>query len=505
MSHFAELEIGMRAEREPLASPWKGPRRPGQAVLALLLGALGGLGAGGNAWAQEPGLRIRPELVAAADAGAASTGAPAPVADVSAGEQPEIIAPEKWNAKFQATYVWQRKRGFDAPYTGPMSLTPERERSYSLTTTASLGYRPWQGGEVYLDIEGAQGVPLSHLAGLGGASNGELAKTSGTRMKFYRARAFLRQTWNRGGELEAVESDAGQLAGMVDKRRTVLTVGNMAVIDMFDDNAYNHDPRTQFMNWSMMTYGAFDYAADARGYSWGAVLEWYHDNWALRYGRFLQPKEANGQPLDTRMFKHYGDQFEVEHAHLLAGQPGKLRGLVFHNRMLTASYADALSQAAQAGGVPSLEQVNRRERSKLGFGISLEQALGRDVGLFARASWNDGKTETFAFTDIDRSLSGGLLITGRSWGRARDTIGVGMARNYLSGVHRAYQAAGGIGPFIGDGGLSYKPELVFETFYSVGLGKRSSVSFDWQHVRNPGYNAVRGPVNMLAVRLHTEF
>lgn len=194
-----------------------------------------------------------------------------------------------------------------------------------LTTTASLGWRPWQGGEAYLDIEGAQGVPLSHLAGLGGMTNGELAKTSGTRTKFYRARlsapdlepgAASRRPWN--------PTPAASLPGMVDKRRTVLTVGNLAVIDMFDDNAYNHDPRTQFMNWAMMTYG-FDYAADARGYSWGAVLEWYHDDWALRLGRFLQPKEANGQPLDTRFFKHYGDQVELEHAHTPAGRPGKLR------------------------------------------------------------------------------------------------------------------------------------------------------------------------------------
>ena len=415
------------------------------------------------------------------------------------------VEQEQWNAKFQATYVWQRKRAFNAPYTGPMSLVPERERSYSLTTTASLGWRPWQGGEAYLDIEGAQGVPLSHLAGLGGMTNGELAKTSGTRMKFYRARAYLRQTWSRGGEQEAVESDAGQLAGMVDKRRTVLTVGNLAVIDMFDDNAYNHDPRTQFMNWAMMTYGAFDYAADARGYSWGAVLEWYHDDWALRLGRFLQPKEANGQPLDTRFFKHYGDQVELEHAHTLAGRPGKLRALAFRNHMVTSRYDDALSLAAQTGAVPDLNLVRYGAQSKIGFGVSLEQALSGDVGLFARASWNDGKTETYAFTDIDRSLSGGVLVSGRGWGRARDQLGIGVARNYLSGAHRAYQAAGGIGPFIGDGRLNYRPELIFESFYSLALNKGTSISFDWQHIRNPGYNADRGPVNTLALRLHTEF
>ena len=452
-----------------------------------------------------------PALAQVVDEPQAAAPAVSPAADssVAVSSDTETAAataePEKWNAHLQSTYVWQRKRAFSAPYSGPMSLSPERERSYSLTATASFGYRPWAGGEVYLDLEGAKGIALSHLAGLGGPTNGELAKTAGSQFKVYRARAYLRQTWNQGGELEAVESDAGQLAGMVDKRRTVLTVGNMAVIDLFDDNRYNHDPRTQFMNWSLMTQGAFDYAADARGYTWGAVIEWFHDDWELRFGRFIQPKEPNGQPLDYRIFKHYGDQIEIAHAHTLAGQPGKLRALAFRNHAVMSSYSDALSQAAQTGAVPDLNTARYGAKSKHGFGLNLEQALTDDVGLFARASWADGKTEIYAFTEIDRSLSAGLLIQGRKWGRAKDTLGIGVVRNFLSSTHRQYLAAGGMGPFIGDGRLNYKPEDILEMFYSVGLGKKSSVSFDWQHIRNPAYNADRGPVNALAVRLHTEF
>lgn len=427
------------------------------------------------------------------------------VSTVDSAPSTNVVEQENWNAKFQSTYIWQRKRAFSAPYSGAMSLRPERERSYSLTATASFGYRPWAGGEAHLDLEGAQGIALSHLAGLGGPTNGELAKTAGSQFKMYRARAYLRQTWDQGGEQEAVESEAGQLAGMVDKRRTVLTVGNLAVIDLFDDNRYNHDPRTQFMNWSLMTQGAFDYAADARGYTWGAVLEWFHDDWEVRFGRFIQPKEPNGQPLDYRLFKHYGDQLEVAHAHQLAGHPGKLRALVFRNHTVMTRYGDALSLAAQTGEVPNLNAARYGARSKHGFGINLEQALTDDVGLFARGSWADGKTEIYAFTEIDRSLSAGLLIQGRQWGRANDTLGVGMARNFLSSTHRQYLEKGGMGPFIGDGRLNYKPENILEMFYSVGISKKSSISFDWQHIRNPAYNADRGPVNALAVRLHTEF
>lgn len=417
----------------------------------------------------------------------------------------KLVEPEQWNAKFQATYVWQRKPAFDAPYTGANSLVPQKERSYSFTTTASMGYRPWAGGEAYLDLEAAQGVPLSGLTGLGGFPNGELARTSGATLKAYRARAFVRQTWGYGGGQEAQESEAGQLAGMVDKRRLVLTAGNLSVIDIFDGNAYNHDPRTQFMNWALMTHGAYDYAADARGYTWGAVLEWYYDDWALRFGRFVQPKEPNGQPLDSRFFKHYGDQLELEHAHVWAGQPGKLRALVFRNHSVMSRYSDALKYGTATATTPDLDAVRHGVQTKWGFGLNLEQALTNDVGLFARGSWADGKTETYAFTEIDRSLSAGLLVRGSRWGRAQDTVGLGLVRNYLSATHRGYLAAGGMGPFIGDGQLRYKPETIFESFYSISLVKGTFATFDWQHIRNPAYNAARGPVNVFSLRLHTEF
>lgn len=235
------------------------------------------------------------------------------------------------------------------------------------------------------------------------------------------------------------------------------------------------------------------------------MLEWFHDDWEVRFGRFIQPKEPNGQPLDYRIFKHYGDQLEVAHAHTLAGQPGKLRALVFRNHAVMTRYDDALNLAAQTGAVPDLNVARYGARSKQGFGINLEQALSDDVGLFARGSWADGKTEIYAFTEIDRSLSAGLLIQGRKWGRANDTLGIGVARNFLSSTHRQYLAEGGVGAFIGDGRLNYKPENILEMFYSVGISKQSSISFDWQHIRNPAYNADRGPVNALAVRLHTEF
>lgn len=365
----------------------------------------------------------------------------------------DTVEPESWNLKFQSTYVWQEKGPFAASYSGANSLSADKERSYSFTATVALGFRPWAGGEFYVDPEAAQGIPLSNLAGLGGFTNGEMARSSGPTLKIYRARAFLRQTWGDGGEQEAVESAANQLAGMVDKRRWVLTAGNLSVIDIFDANLYNHDPRTQFLNWSVMTHGAFDYAGDARGYSWGLALERYVDDWVIRAGRFVEPKEPNQQILDDRLFKHYGDQIELEHAHELGGQPGKVRLLAFRNRTKMSRYQDALDLAAKTGDAPDINAVRTGDQVKYGLGLNLEQTITPDIGLFARGSWADGATETYAFTEIDRSISAGTLIKGARWGRSQDSVGLAFARNGLSQAHRTYLAQGGYGFFIGDGAL----------------------------------------------------
>ncbi len=437
--------------------------------------------------------------------GAAAALAAALVPALGHAQAADTVETENWNAKFQSTYVWQDKRPFSAAYSGPNSLSPNRELSYSFTATAFLGWRPWAGGELYFDPEAAQGVPLSNLTGLGGLTNGEMARTSGPTMKYYRARLFLRQTWGMGGGQEAVESGQNQLAGMVDKRRLVLTAGNLSVTDIFDTNTYNHDPRTQFLNWSIMTHGSYDFAADARGYTWGAALEWYHDDWALRAGRFIQPKLPNQQELDRDIFSHYGDQIELEHSHTLGGQPGAVRLLAFHNRARMSRFQDALNLAASTGTTPDINAVRTGVQGKVGFGINIEQAVNDDVGLFLRASRADGQTETYAFTEIERSISGGALVKGTAWGRGGDTFGVAFARNGLSSVHRRYLEAGGIGFFIGDGRLNYRPEMIYETFYNIKLAKAAWITLDWQYIRNPAYNADRGPVNVGSVRLHTEF
>ena len=415
---------------------------------------------------------------------------------------------ESWTAKIQTTYIWQKKPGFDAPYSGSNSLTSSKEKSYTFTTTAYLGLRPWQDGEVYFNPELTQGVPLSDVTGLGGFTNGEVTRVAGPNPKVYRQRLFVRQTWNLGGGKETVDSDLNQMAGVVDKNRFVLTVGNFSTLDVFDDNAYAKDPRAQFMNWGNMAYAAFDYAADARGYGWGFAGEWYRGDWALRFGRMTGPREPNGLPIDYQVTRHYGDQVEFEHAHEIGGQPGKVRLLLWRNRANLASFRDALSYAAANPADPDhryIFKVRNGEKIKYGAGVNVEQAISNNLGAFLRAMNTDGRTETYAFTEADASLATGLSLKGGAWGRAQDTVGLSLMRNLLSPDRRDYLAAGGISFFLGDGALRYRPETIIEAYYSLNLAKKIFLTADYQRIENPAYNADRGPVHVGSVRLHAEF
>ena len=422
----------------------------------------------------------------------------------------EEIDYEDTTARFQATYIFQRKGSFDQPRPdGTNSLGAAIARSYTSTETAYLGFRPWKNGEFYFNPEITQGVPFSGLNGTGGFTNGELTRTAGTYPKLYRQRLFLRQTLGLGGEEEHIDSDINQLAGMVDKNRLVLTIGNFSTLDVFDDNKYAKDPRTQFMNAGFMAPLAYDYAADARGFGWGFALEWFQDDWVYRIGRMTGPQNPNMLPTDYRIFKHYGDQIEIEHSYTLMGQPGKARLLAWRDRARMASFGDALSywQANRNQFIDPQTILNVRgsDKFKYGLGINLEQDINESVGFFLRAMKADGKTETLAFTETDGSIGSGFSIKGGGWGRSKDTLGVGYLYNTISKDRRNYLAAGGVSFFLGDGYLNYRPEQIFETYYSMNVWKDFYVTADYQRIWNPGYNADRGPVDFGAVRLHMDF
>ncbi len=432
---------------------------------------------------------------------------------------------ERWNAYGQFTYIWHQKESFPAAYTNfngsPNSLIPERERSYTTTATAFLGLRAWKGAEVYFVPEMISELPLSNLHGLGGSiQNAELEKNGARTPTFYRSRLFLRETWGFGGESTSMESGPMQLGGSVDSRRFVLTAGNLSIIDIFDKNAYAGDVRQQFLNMNFLTNAAFDFAADARGYSWGLAGEYYRDDWALRFGRFLGPKDPNQLPLDTRIMKYYGDQLEIEHKHDLYGQPGKVRLLAFRNVENMGRWDDAIDalQADPSKNATTCTSFNygsgnvsapdlcwaRKRNVKMGLGLNLEQAIARDVGVFFRGMKTDGKAEVYSYTSTDSSISLGTLIKGHCWGRAQDTVGVGYAENWLSSSHVAYLGMGGIDGFIGDGRISYRPEKTSELFYIANLNKYLWFTLDFQRVVDPAYNIDRGPVTLYGIRVHAE-
>jgi high affinity Mn2+ porin len=425
-------------------------------------------------------------------------------APVSANPQTALPESDNWNVHAQTTFLAQGYPAFRSPYTGPVSLPGGGQAQQTWTTTAFLGVRLWQGGEFYFDPELAQGFGLNGALGVAGFPNGEAQKAGGAYPKFRPQRYYLKQTFGLGGEQEDVADAANQLPGKRDIDRITLIVGRFAVGDFFDNNAYAHDPRADFMNWAMWSSAAYDFPADLPGYTRGAMVELNRKDWAVRAGLFEVPSAPNS---DVLTFKTGGTVVEFEERHAVFGQPGKLRLGTFANSGNTGNYNQAL---AIEGTDPTLD-INaviasiRHDNLKYGFYANLEQQVATDIGLFARASWNNGQTEILSFTDIDRSISAGLSIKGSRWGRPSDTIGIGGAINGLSDAHRDYLAAGGIGLLIGDGQLNYRPEQIFETYYAYAIDKSFTFTADYQLITNPAYNADRGPVSVFSGRLHGEF
>src|SRR6202163_3098408 len=314
----------------------------------------------------------------------------------------------------------------------------------------------------------------------------------------------MRQTFGLGGEQEEVADGPFQLAGKRDINRVTLTVGRFAVGDFFDGNSYAKDPRADFMNWAIWSSGAYDFPADLPGFTRGAVVELNRKEWALRAGLFQVPSAPNSDVLTS---KGGGAVVELEERYAISDQPGKLRLGVFGNQGNTANYREALAIVAAD---PTLD-INattasiRHTLPKYGFYANMEQAITQDIGIFARATWNDGQTEILSFTDIDRSISGGVSSKGSSWGRTNDTIGIGGVVNGLSSAHRDFLAAGGMGLLIGDGQLNYRTERILETYYAYAIDKNFTFTADYQLIANPAYNADRGPVSIFSGRLHGEF
>jgi len=406
-----------------------------------------------------------------------------------------------WTFHVQATAIPQAHGDFHSPYQSTNSLDPNGELKASFTTTFYVGRRLWKGAELYINPEILGGEGLSKTLGIAGFPNGEIYRVDTPTPKPNISRFFVRQTWGIGEETQAQADGQNELRRRQRASRFTLTFGKFSLVDLFDDNKYSHDARTQFMNWALMDNGAWDFCADTRGYTYGLMLEFVHHAWTVRYGLVEVPKRANGMAMDLRLGKAHSDNLEVEHDHVIGGHSGALRLMAYGNNAHMGSYRETLDTPAFQMDVTK----SRAYRLKYGFGVNAEQEITRDLGVFFRYGWNDGHTETWVFTEIDRTGSVGLSLAGSRWKRRRDCLGAAFVENGISKDHREYLAAGGKGFIIGDGRLNYGREEILETYYSVSLGKGFSLSPDFQWVENPAYNCDRGPVPIEALRLHWEY
>jgi high affinity Mn2+ porin len=414
-----------------------------------------------------------------------------------------------WPQLLGAQYTWvrQRQSPLRAPYSGPLSLDPAGDISATHTVGVYFGWGLTDKLQAYFDVEKFMGAGVSGSTGLAGLTNGDVVRQGANNLKKrpYVARRYLRYVVPLSGATSDVEAAQDQVAGKEATTRLEFKIGTMALNDDFDKNRYANSTRTQFMNWALWNNGAWDFGADTRGYTNGVVAAYVSPTWSLRAGIHQMPSMANGQDLDAPLRKARAENVELTFAPNDQGTIVRL--LAYRNLARMGIYRDALAVAATTGNTPDIAAQDRDGRKKYGLGVNIEQPLADDgeTGVFLRMGWNNGKTETFAFTEIDSTLAAGAQLSGIHWGRADDRLGIAFVTNGLSREHRDYLAAGGTAFVLGDGALRYGREQIVEAYYRIALMGHVQLSPDFQYIRNPGMNSDRGPVKFVGFRLHIEY
>ncbi len=406
-----------------------------------------------------------------------------------------------WLLHGQSTFVQQLRPAFNAPYNGPNSMQSATMQRNTLSASMTIGRTLWPGAEFIIDPQLSRGFGLSGTRGIAGFPNGEAFRVGSNDPTGYVTRAFLRQTIGLSSDTVAVEPDPYRFSRPLPRERITITAGKFAVFDIFDDNRYSHDPRTQFLNWAFVSAGAFDFSNDAKGYTNGVALEWDNGSWGLRGGAVQVARRINSLSLDPQPFRGYQLLGQIDHFHEIGGRPGAIRLLGGFSRTRSQSYRELLTQDIDA----TRENPRGSYRHKFMAVLNAEQEIAEELGLFARLSWNDGRNQQWMYTEMDWALSAGMSLAGGRWDRPGDTVGLAANIGGLSRDHRRFLAAGGTGFILGDGRLNYRPERVVELYYDARVAPGTNLAANIQIVNNPAHNQDRGPIVLLGLRLRTAF
>ena len=406
----------------------------------------------------------------------------------------------------QANIILQWHGSFPAKYSGPNSLHSFAENATSKVFTLYLGYELTHTTEVFLDAESASGHGISEALGLAGFTNLDVVRNPQLSHTPYLARAMIRQTIPLSSDTVTAARGPFALATTLPARRIEIRAGKFSMVDFFDLNTWGQDSHLQFLNWTVDNNGAYDYAANTRGYTDGVILE-YDDHWfAARFAETLMPKVANGINLDADVARARAENLEAEaRGNLFMHRAGVVRLLAYLNHANMGNYEEAIRHAEMSHTTPDIIATRRQGRHRYGFGLNFEQELPGKIGLFGRLGWSDGRNESFAYTEDDRTFEIGGFTTGERWKRRNDRAGVAFVLNGIVAAHQQYLALGAKGFLLGDGALTYGHEKIFEGFYTAHIWRGIFGTFDIHHINNPGYNQDRGPVVVPGVRLHVDF
>jgi len=444
-------------------------------------------------------------------AGAASPGELPVSIQPDSQHEPTTLFPHadeaRWWVSGQGNIVFQAHPAFHAVYSGPNSLRAEGESATSQVFTLYLGYQVTRTTEVFLDMESAGGRGISDALGLGGETNLDVVRNPDLSQNPYVARLMIRQVIPLSDEREEAQRDTLHLSTSLAARRIELRAGKFSVVDFMDLNTWGSDSHLQFLNWTTDNNGAYDYAANTRGYTDGALIEYDDRCFAARFVEALMPKVANGIYLDADVARARAENIEVEaHGQRIAHREGTVRLLAYLNHANMGNYHEAIENFERnETAKPDVVATRRQGRHKYGFGLNFEQQLTDSLGAFGRVGWSDGRNESFAYTEVDRTVQIGGFFNGTLWRRANDRAGMVFVANGIVASHQQYLALGGLGFLLGDGSLTYGPENVLEGFYTAHLWRGFFASFDLQYINNPGYNKARGPVVVPGLRFHTDF